>query len=363
MTTPVKIREESDKLHAIYQRGFGGLPRITRDPRLLQDILEQTRRLVTKAPAGVNELRQTLQSRVTLYSNELAKIQEDQARGPYAQAAARVASDANAAFHRYRRHFAGKSRWNRDTDLLRELIEELQLAGQSFETIAQHWDDPTLTTDRETVANSKELYVNEIEEIERSRQELNEDQVVSMTAEWANELFSVYRRQFAGLPRLSRRPALLERLVTQLRQVEAAMSEAIASGNKNESLIGNVELVRQQVQAWETEQNSIVDTRASTDINNLVDSLVQEHEAVWEMWSQEFAGQQRRTRDIDMLSGLLDRADEVARQARELHRSYELDTTKVLVGLARDQRIVLQREFDLVEQAIREAQGEAGNKA
>lgn len=355
MTTPVQIREESDKLHSSYQRNFGGLPRITRDASLLQDILNQTQRLVSRAPAGSNELRQTLEARVTLYANELARVQEDQARGPYAMAAARVASDANSAFHRYRRHFAGRGRWSRDTDLLRELIEELELAAKSFVTVAQHWSDPQVTQDQETVANSKNLYSSEIDEIEKSRQSLNEEQVVSMTAEWANELFGVYRSQFAGLPRLSRRPALLERLVSQLRQVEATMSEAIAGGNKNESLIGNVELVRQQVATWTSELASIVDTRANTDIHALVDALVQEYESVWELYGKEFAGQSRNTRDLALLSGLVDRSDEVARQARELHRAYELDATKSLVGLARDQRITLQREYDMVEQAIRES--------
>ena len=345
MTTPVQIREESDQLHALYQRSFGGLPRITRDVNLLQKILDQTRTLITRAPGGNNELRQTLASRVTLYSNEISKIREDQARGPYAQAAARVASDANATFHRYRRHFGGRSRWSRDTDLLRELVEELELAAKSFETVGKHWADPSLTQDQE------------IEEIERSRQNLNSEQIVSMTAEWANELFTVYRRQFAGLPRLSRRPGLLERLVSQLRAVESEMNAAISAGNKNESLVGNVELVRQQVQAWSAELSSIVDTRANTDINQLVTALADEHEAVWTAWNTDFAGQPRKSRDLNLLSGLVDRSDEVARQARELHRAYELDATKVLVGLARDQRVILQREFDAIEQAIKESSG------
>src|SRR5690554_2937814 len=107
MTTPVQIREESDRLHAIYQLNFGGLPRITRNAKLLVDIQQQAKGLLARAPAGIRELRETLQARITLYGNELAKIQEDQSKGPFAQAAARVAGDANAAFNRYRRHFGG----------------------------------------------------------------------------------------------------------------------------------------------------------------------------------------------------------------------------------------------------------------
>ena len=352
MTTPVQIREESDRLHAIYQLNFGGLPRITRNAKLLVDIQQQAKGLLARAPAGIRELRETLQARITLYGNELAKIQEDQSKGPFAQAAARVAGDANAAFNRYRRHFGGKGRWSRDSELLKELLEELEAAQSSFKIVKENWADPTVEKDLELVQRSIDTYNNELNEIAKSREDLNEEQTVSATAEWANELFGVYRRQFAGLPRLSRRPGLLERLVKALRTVEGRMATAVALGNKNENLSKNLELVRQQLAMWEKELEGISEARASTDIHTLVAAMSDEYEAVWTMWHENFANQSRETRDLDMLSGLIDRSDEVARQARELHRAYDLEATDLLLRQARDQRTILTREYDLIQEAM-----------
>lgn len=352
MTTPVQIREESDRLHNLYQRNFGGLPRITRDAKLLSDIQQQAKGLLSRAPAGIRELRDTLQARVTLYGNELAAIQEDQSKGPFAMAAARVAGDANAAFSRYRRHFGGKGRWSRDTELLAELLEELRAAEGSFNVVKQNWDDPAVDRDLEVVRRSMETYTTEMEEIIKSRENLDEEQTVSATAEWANELFGVYRRQFAGMPRLSRRPALLERMIRSLRTVEGRMATAIAVGNKSENLAANLTLVRQQLGMWESELEGIGVARAETDIHSLVAAMGTELDAVWTMYGENFANQSRETRDLEMLSGLLDRSDEVARQARELHRAYDLESTDRLLRSARDQRVILMREYDQVREAI-----------
>lgn len=352
MTTPVEIRTESDRLHAVYRSNFGGLPRLTRDAKLLANILEQSKVLLSRAPAGGGDLRETLQARVTLYSNELAAVQQDQMKGPYAMAAARVAGDANAAFHRYRRHFGGKARWSRDAHLLDELIEELTAAQASFKIVAANWDDPSVKEDQTVVDNSIATYTNERVEIAKSRENLDENQVVAATAEWANELFAFYREVFGGLPRLSRRPALLARMLQSLREAHAMMLLAKANGNTNESLLGNITVVEGYLDMWEKEHQEIVNARASTDIHALVNELAVEREAIWTKYGEHFAGQSRDTRDLNLLGGLVDRSDELARQARELHRAYDMEETGQLLSTSRDQRVILMREFDAVREAL-----------
>lgn len=352
MTTPVEIRTESDRLHAVYRSNFGGLPRLTRDAKLLTTILEQSKVLLNRAPAGRGDLRDTLQARVTLYANELAAVQQDQLKGPYAMAAARVASDANAVFHRYRRHFGGKARWSRDSHLLEELLEELEAAKASFKIVAANWDDASVRDDQTVVDNSIVTYTSEREEIAKSRLNLDENQVVAASAEWANELFGVYRELFGGLPRLSRRPALLARMLQSLREAHAMMLLAKANGSTNESLLGNITVVEGYLEMWEKEHQEIVNARASTDINTLVSELVTEREAIWSKYSDNFAGQSRDTRDLGLLGGLVDRVDELARQARELHRAYDMEETGQLLSTSRDQRVILMREYDAVRDAL-----------
>lgn len=350
MSTPTKLRTESDTLHRLYQRNFAGLPRITRDTALLREIQERAKAQLGRAPLGVRELRETIQARITLYRRELAAIEKDQAQGPFAAAAARTASDANAIFDRYRRHFAGKARWSRDTALLEEMLEELGEVLSNFKIIQENWQQGLVANDIELVTNTIETYTNELREIENARADLDEDQMVSMTASSANELFGIYDRQFAGLSRLSRRPALIERLLGSLRRIEGLMATAIAVGNKNESLAQNVGIVRGRLSAWEQEHYEILSTRASTDVNQLVDALVNEVEDAWSTWEQNYAGKLSDTSDPVALSGLVDRVDEVVRQARDLHRTYDLESTDRLLRQARDTRLLLMRGHSELQQ-------------
>lgn len=354
MTTPAEIREASDKLHAEYRRNFAGLPRVTRDANLLRGIHEETVRLRGLAPRKGTQLQDILRDRAALYARELRAIEQQQSQSPFAPAAARVASDANATFDRYRRHFGGQSRWSRDLRLLKELTEELVLAESNFKLVYESWNHGSVKRDLELVQDNIRLYTNEIQEIKASREGLDDEQKVSETASSANTLFAMYRAQFAGLPRLSRRPELLERLLESLREVEARMVATAAEGNTNQSLRDNMKLVRSQVEMWEQELPQIRQARADAELSDLIMALGTEIDAVWGIWGDEYANQPRNTRDLERLSGLIDRSDEVARQARELHRTYELDATDRLLRVARDQRTILIREYAQIKEALEE---------
>lgn len=352
MTTPAQIREASDKLHTEYRRNFGGLPRITRDADLLRQIRAETVRLREQSPKKATQLREALRARIALYTKELRAIEQEQSQGPFAMAAARVANDANAAFDRYRRNFGGKSRWSRDTDLLEELIEELILAESNFKLVLENWDHASVRRDLEVVQKNIELYTNELRAIHASRENLDDEQRVSETAGSANTLFDTYRTLFAGLPRQSRRPELLERLLNSLREIEKRMVKAAAEGNTSPHLRDNMKLVRRQVELWEVELPQLQQARAAATLNDLVMALGAEIDALWTIWREDYAGQPRETRDLERLSGVLDRSDELTRQARELHRDNELQATDRLLRVARDQRTIFVREYAAIQEAI-----------
>src|SRR5699024_4237599 len=153
-------------------------------------------------------------------------------------------------------------------------------------------------------------------------------------------------------PRLSRRPELLARLVNTLRTVEGRMATALAIGNTGENLGGNLRLVQQELQRWDEELVEIRAQHAKANLSDLVMALGTEIDAIWDVWSREYANQARQTRDLDRLGGLIDRADEVVRLSRELHREHEVLATDRLLRVARDQRTILTREYELVGEAI-----------
>lgn len=352
MTTPAQIHEASEKLHQEYSKNFAGLPRITRDADLLRRIRQDTLRLQEQAPKQAAQLREHLRARISLYTKELRAIEQEQGVNPFAVAAARVASDANATFDYYRRHFGGKDRWSRDTGLLEDLVEELVLAENNFKIVLNEWKNRSVQGNLELVQRNIELYTSELREIQASREGLDDDQRVSETAGSANTLFDAYRILFAGLPRPSRRPELLERLLDSLRTVEKRMVDSAAAGNTNEHLRKNMQLVRQQVEMWELELPQLKNARQASDLTDLIMALGTEVDAIWEIWRDEYAGQSRETRDLERLSGLLDRAYEATRQARELHREHGLPTTDRLLRVARDQRTILNREYAQIQEAI-----------
>lgn len=351
MSRESEIQDRSDELHDIYVFRYSNLPRLTRNAALLRDIAAEADKLIREARGKSKELNSRLMQRARLYKQELGEIEKAQKNGPHAISAANVGGDANAVFHRYRRSFAGKARLSRDLHQLSEMLEDLRGIADAFEVIADSWPNEAIKKDLQAVNNNLELYRTERDEIQRLREEMSPEEAVAATAEWANELFGVYRRQFAGLSRLSRRPGLLARMIASLKEAGETMERFRARGVATDTLDKNLELVRGQIATWESEHAAIVDSRTQADIYAVLESLAKERDAVWATYNTDFAGQSRDTRDLETLGGLLDRANEVARQARELHRVYELDESAELLETGRDQRLILMREFDLVRDA------------
>lgn len=351
MSRESEIRDRSDELHDIYTFRYSNLPRLTRNLALLRDISSEAEKLIRDARGKSQELTRLLTQRARLYKQEMGEIEKAQRHGPHAISAANVGGDANAIFHHYRRRFAGKARLSRDLHLLDEMIEDLRGIADAFEVIADSWPTDEIKNDIQAVSNNLQLYRTERDEIARLRDEMAPEEAVAATAEWANELFGVYRRQFAGLSRLSRRPALLARMIASLKEAGETMERYRDSGVASETLEGNINLVRGQIGTWESEHAALIDARSQSDVYAVLSALAQERDAVWAAYNTEFAGQSRDTRDLETLGGLLDRANEVARQARELHRVYDIDESAQLLETARDQRLILMREYDEIKKA------------
>ena len=358
MATREKLLQRSDALHQVYNARFSGFPRATRDPELLRDLLRQAKDLVKKAESGpiAIDVRQRLRDRVALYDSEL-KLVREAAGNPEAARAAGLGMAANAVFHRYRRHYAGRARLSRDTEQLREMVEDLRGIADAMDVMLEQGAVASLERDRGVVQSQIELFEQELGEIESGRTTASPQEVISGGAEWANDLFAVYARQFAGLPRLSRRPRLIERMLVSLRRARDWMATVAQDAEVQELATRNVEVCTQRLTQWETELEQIRASREQTDVYDLLEAFDAELDRLTEVYDKEFAGQARGTRDLALMCGLVDRCDEVARQVADLHRAYDLEETARLMIAARDQVVVLAREYDQIAEAKQQGEG------
>ena len=188
-----QLREQLDGLQQQYYLHFAGQPRVTRN-------LEMMRQMAVRAGALRSELATLAESeartaalalaaeRLELYRGEVAAI--DAARvevGDRGVEAAWLGQRANHVFHRYRRHFAGRSRSGRDISILQEMISDLDAIRGEMATLGDGWRSAQLTRDREIVDNFLGLFRQEVREIKAARDGADGEQAESLFAQLAND--------------------------------------------------------------------------------------------------------------------------------------------------------------------------------
>lgn len=354
-TDTESIRRRADDFHGRYRYAFAGKPRITRRLEDLDEIIRGTRALVDEARAGLGadaELTRELDGRLSLYETERAAIVEAKAAGSGARQATVLGSRANALFGVYARYFAGKSRATRDVALLDDLIDCLLEVRADLHALAQ--TDAARIADEQlgAVERNVDLWVQERDAILAARASAEPGERTAIYANLANAQFDAYRRHFAGRARLSRRVPLIDRLAATLRWCRSGMQEQIAAGVDVDTNNGNLRIVEERLAAYEKEAEAIRKAREDASVFEIIDALGQDANLVMEEYANHFAGQNRATRDLDLLGTLLDRLVETERQMWALNRVHDNPTNERNVAVVQDTIIVYLREYD----AIREAQ-------
>lgn len=352
MQTIPKLLERSDTLHRRYMRRFSGLPRATRVIGELDAIIDAARALIADAEANTADdlVVRGFRDRLQLYETERPRVAEAQAAGDGARAGAILAADANAVFHRYARHFAGQSRPTRDADMLSEMVASLNTIESSM-TEQINNGLAGLGRDRDIVRQNRRTYIDEERAVEESRRSLSPEQLVSVSANRANEAFAVYDRHFAGKSRLSRRPDLLERAIRTLGDVRETMQELVVAGVEPDTVSRNLGIVIQREENWQSELQEIRAARENTTVFELVSALAEEGNRV----ISEFREAEALDAGTDKLGALghaLDAADAVIHQMAQLDRVYELEENARNLGLLRDTRIHAMRSWSALRESI-----------
>lgn len=330
MTPHKKFAEELDRIAARYEAQFAGMPRSNRNADELEAILKETRDIVARIesipeavrPPELSGLVETARQNVTLYERERTLIENAAKVGPEYERFAVLASSANFVFSRYRRHFAGQSRATRDLGLIEEMVGDLESIEQGMAAIVREVKNKSeLTRDLELVRTTLASYRTEQKAIAESRSMGTEEDRAGLFAQLANEQFRIYQNHFAGKSRSTRRPALLVRVTEQLAVIEKSMRALKKGGLATENNDNNIDIVTKQLATYRAELDEVRGARKGIAFGDLLGMLGGAANDVFDSFRAEFAGKERKSRDMARLSALCDELHDIRKQMLDLGRA------------------------------------------
>lgn len=359
MTKPTlpDLKERADSVYQSYTANFAGKPRPTRDLDLLGRLIGDLRGVVDDARTLMNGDRnpavlafiETATENLARYENEREMITQAQ-RDPLTVEAARLASRANRIFDTYRRHFAGRDRSTRDRMLLHELTVELEELERRMKSLLEQGSQST-RADLDTVTQQLSLYRQEVTNIARAQTVGTPEEVGSRLAQLANAQFQLYRDHFAGKSRLSRRPGLLARMIANLEEYQEEMRELRDEGYRSDANDRNIDTIQQNLTLYRTELVEIEKARAEAPVRDLAGALGGAANDVFAEYREHFAGKERRTRDLNLMTKLCDQLRDISLQMRDIDDEIELDINASNLAIVEERWATYEEEYRRIEEA------------
>jgi len=360
MPTITDLRRDLATNDELYAARFAGHSRATRDLDLIDDMIARAQVVAADCAlvGGPRDARAEVAAaaarQLELLRGERTLIAQARQGGDDAWRVHVLGERANAAFHRYARHFAGKDRATRDVTLIAEVIADLGKIGQALRDLAATApSDGTAAEFAAIVAGRLELFTSERVQIARAQADGSHDEQAGSAAGVANNLFAQYDALFAGQPRVSRRPETLVRMTGALGQIRERMRALQAQGLRGGSNDGNIAIVEERLAHWHQELEAIRAARRGVAITGLASDLGTAANAEFETWGNHFAGQDRKTRNIKRLADLIDRLDEVERQMTRIDEAGAGASNRANLGMVRDNLTLYQSEYDRIAEVQR----------
>lgn len=353
-----ELQTRAKDVYKRYEAHFGGKPRATRDLDLLDELIGELDEIADSAKESLNggrnpamvSLLDMAKTNLGVYREEREAIVEAKAEGPASKRASRLVTEANLTFGRYYRHFAKKNRRTRDLGLLTELIVELERIHSEMKNLRGE-EGESIDSNIEVVETNLQMYRDEFRAIEQAQETGTAGEQADVWAGLANAQFGIYRGHFAGQPRPTRRPALLERVVSQLKRIHKAMFELKQGGLVSQGNERNMEIVSNNLEVYQKELQEIRDARESVTTEQLIGSLGAAANEVMGEYRQDFAGENRKTRDLDQLALICDKLCEIAYQMRAIQRDEPSETNEKNLNIVLDSWTLYESEYQKVEKA------------
>ena len=170
-------------------------------------------------------------------------------------------------------------------------------------------------------------------------------------AGFANAQFRVYETHFAGEPRVSRRPALLMRVVTTLKKIREGMQKVREEGLDVEFNDRNLSIVENRLQAYEEELAEVRKVRQATSMTAIMGELGNAANKLFDEYRTNFADKPRNKADADRLANICDKLYEVRRQMMELSLAEENEMNEKNLDVVTQQLLLFESEYDAVVRA------------
>lgn len=345
------LKTEANDVYEVYRARFAGQPRATREVSELEALITRLNALISDARTLMNggtnpavvTLIDTAQENLARYKEELREIRNAQ-ENPYVIEGARLASRANRVFDAYARHFAGKDRGTRDLLLLVELVTELKEIRTEMNYVAEHGVKAT-EQDLQTVNTQIGVYETEQAEIERTRAMGTTEEQSSRLATLANLQFGLYNSHFAGKRRLSRRPELIQRMITNLEDYLRRMEQLQKDGYSSDVNKKNMDVVRQNLEMYRTEIIEIRKAREEVSLQDLAGVLGGSANDVMAEYRELYAGKDRKTRDLEKLSIMCDELRDIALQMNAIARTVDIDFNEKNFEIVTESRAMYESEY------------------
>jgi len=354
-----RLTKELDDVSAEYEGRFAGQSRATRSVDELDGLRTRVKKVldqldaIPSAAQGAEliRVREVAQGNLSLYDAERRAIAEAKAAGPEFEEFAPLATNANFVFARYHRHFAGKSRATRDLALLEEMVVDLQLISDEMGGVIAKKPSQNFAKDKQLVDESIKSYKTELEEVAKAQRAGTPEEQANLLANLANDQFALYRVHFANRSRVTRRPALLQRMTKSLQRFRTRMEEIKKGGFEQTFHDTNISVVAENLRMYETELGEIRKARQGTPIADLQGALGGAANELFETYGKEFGGKARNTVPLERLTELCDLLGEIARQMSDLGRANANEMNTKNLEVVHNYLATFEREYELIEEA------------
>jgi len=354
------LGKELEQIDREYTTDFAGHSRLTRDIGQMDRMIKRTAAIVAQVeriPSAAQgpelaRVREAAVASLALYKGEREAIARAQEVGPAFEQFSTEATSANFAFARYMRHFAGKDRSTRDAALLGELVEELrQIDKRMTQLLADAQKSPELEKDRQVVRENLAAYQKEIDLIESAQSTGTPDEQASVLATLANNQFAVYQGHFAGEPRVSRRPALLMRVVASLKKIHARMLAIREGGLTADFNEKNIGIVEDRLKTYENELTEVRKVRQQTPMTEIMGELGGAANKLFDEYRGNFADKPRSAADAGRLANICDKLCEIRRQMVDMSLAEDSEMNHKNLDIVTEQLVMFESEFEAVIRA------------
>ena len=339
-----------EAIHRQYAAHFAGQPRITRDPSLLEAIVEEIDETMDAAKSlnskEASLLLDKLKENRKLYIQEAEQIRQIR-NDPNAQQHYELVTWISVVAGRYQRFFAKKSRKTRDVGLLHEISEDAERLYLRVESLGNDANKEML----DSLGNRKKLYANEIEAISQARTQDEPEAIASTLAARANDQFRLYEKFFSGENRVSRRPARMMRMVDNLETILDEMRGLQETAFQNEHNDRNIEIVLERLTFFQKELQEIQVAKSGAQVSELGTALADAANRLLERYQQNFAGKDRRSCELDTLADIIEGLYDIARQMEDLQLMANIAENHKNLRVVLESLALYEREYSLIEQA------------